>query len=69
MLIGKSVVLPSHKLFSALLQAPSEGENRVVDTGVGTSFFGNRKIGTGRFLETGVRVSRRDLELNDKAKF
>ena len=29
-----------------------EGKNRVLDTGVGTSFFGNREIGTGRFPES-----------------
>jgi hypothetical protein len=43
--------------------------NRVLDTGVGS--LGNRKIWRNREVpgKTGVRVSRRDLELNDKAKF
>ena len=43
--------------------------NRVLDTGVGS--LGNRKIWRNREVpgKTGVRVSRRDLELNDEAKF
>jgi len=41
----------------------------VLDTGVGS--LGNRKIWRNREVpgKTGVRVSRWDLELNDKAKF
>ena len=52
----------------ARARCAGRGKNRVLDTGVGTSLSGIGRSEQGGSRKAGIRVSRRDLELNDKAK-